>query len=363
MKLFQRTKLNSKGFSHVELSLLIVLVVAIVGVGYYVYRDQKTTPPVAHAGSDPLLVFSESGGTGASQSSLYISDGSGATLLSTQSNSYGKPEWVNNASSIDYTNGGEGLYSVNSGGTSPTEIVPSAQAFDWSQATDKLAYAVNGSNAIYTSNSDGSGVENIYTTSSNQPLFGGAIWSPNGKDMFFRTFNDNTQNGYTFVISKGGSLVGKLPKNSLPVGWTSDSSKLVLGVTSSKDLNTIKTNGTGLTEIPNTSGYGFAAVSPDNEIAYGIYNYKGPKYNCSIYIVGLNGSGKKLVYTGPNNMSCYQMDWSPDGSRLAFSLEGVDNNTTAPGYALYTIKVDGSGLSRVYTSSAGSLDGLDWSIQ
>lgn len=50
MKLFKKTKLNSKGFGHLELLLVIVVVVAIAGVGLFVFKhDHKSN--VAHAGS------------------------------------------------------------------------------------------------------------------------------------------------------------------------------------------------------------------------------------------------------------------------------------------------------------------------
>lgn len=50
MKLFKKLKLNSKGFSHVELLIVVVLVLAMGGVGYLVYREDHTSS-TAHAGS------------------------------------------------------------------------------------------------------------------------------------------------------------------------------------------------------------------------------------------------------------------------------------------------------------------------
>ena len=48
MKLFKR-KISDKGFSHVEMLLLIVVVLAISGVGFYVYQNHSKN--VSHAGS------------------------------------------------------------------------------------------------------------------------------------------------------------------------------------------------------------------------------------------------------------------------------------------------------------------------
>jgi uncharacterized protein (UPF0333 family) len=57
MKALKKLKLNSKGFSHVELLLVIVVVVAIAGVGVFVYKhDHKTTTTskVASLAQKPL---------------------------------------------------------------------------------------------------------------------------------------------------------------------------------------------------------------------------------------------------------------------------------------------------------------------
>ncbi|HUD06118.1 MAG TPA: hypothetical protein VMR18_04370 [Candidatus Saccharimonadales bacterium] len=64
MKIPRRTKLNSKGFGHVELLLVVVLVVALAGVGYFVYQHDKKTVTV-HAGSYKYIgVFDGSALTG-----------------------------------------------------------------------------------------------------------------------------------------------------------------------------------------------------------------------------------------------------------------------------------------------------------
>jgi len=49
-------KLNSSGFSHVEAFMLVIVVVAIVGIGFFVVNKNKSTKQVAHAGSNSLFL-------------------------------------------------------------------------------------------------------------------------------------------------------------------------------------------------------------------------------------------------------------------------------------------------------------------
>jgi hypothetical protein len=49
-------KLNSRGFSHIEAFMLVIVVVAIVGIGFFVVNKNKSTKQVAHAGSNTFFL-------------------------------------------------------------------------------------------------------------------------------------------------------------------------------------------------------------------------------------------------------------------------------------------------------------------
>ncbi|HUD06137.1 MAG TPA: hypothetical protein VMR18_04470 [Candidatus Saccharimonadales bacterium] len=51
----KRRKLNSDGFSHVELLIVIALVLAVASVGFLTYRSQHKNSVTAHAGSPTLV--------------------------------------------------------------------------------------------------------------------------------------------------------------------------------------------------------------------------------------------------------------------------------------------------------------------
>ena len=96
-------KLNSRGFSHIEAFMLVIVVVAIVGIGFFVVNKNKSTKQVAHAGSNTLFlsktlpgvtnilarygdfIYAETGGNGKMDAtpglSIYNISGSTPTLV------------------------------------------------------------------------------------------------------------------------------------------------------------------------------------------------------------------------------------------------------------------------------------------
>lgn len=56
MKLFKKlTKINSEGFSHVEFFLIALVVLAVSGIGYYVYKNSSDGSKSSSAASEPVV--------------------------------------------------------------------------------------------------------------------------------------------------------------------------------------------------------------------------------------------------------------------------------------------------------------------
>ena len=93
------------------------------------------------------------------------------------------------------------------------------------------------------------------------------------------------------------------------------------------------------------------AFSPDGtKIAF--TSYRNGNNNTEIYLMNADGSNKtRLTNTAGNN---YQPAWSPDGTRIAFIREGTQINV---------INADGSGQTTIYQTATpdDSLNSLDWS--
>lgn len=149
-------------------------------------------------------------------------------------------------------------------------------------------------------------------------------------------------------------------------------SYLTFEVPSGKSISGIykmKMDGTELTQLIPQVGMsvGSPAWSPDgNSIAYigtqlgGTQNSPGYK-RIEINIANKDASNATAIisYTPvANHVFSFDVNpslaWSPDGTRLAFTLPEAD------GIHIYVIKVDGTGLTKL-TSKAGAYDGqLSW---
>lgn len=56
MKLFKKlTKINSEGFSHIEFFLIALVVLAVSGIGYYVYKNSSDGSKSSSAASEPVI--------------------------------------------------------------------------------------------------------------------------------------------------------------------------------------------------------------------------------------------------------------------------------------------------------------------
>jgi Tol biopolymer transport system component len=88
-------------------------------------------------------------------------------------------------------------------------------------------------------------------------------------------------------------------------------------------------------------------------------------HRLAIWVVETDGGGlHKLrispacggAFSDPTSVSCFQPDWSPDGSKIVFSR--ISANGTQEN--IYTVNADGSGLLQVTTS--GQAERPDWGI-
>ncbi len=95
-------------------------------------------------------------------------------------------------------------------------------------------------------------------------------------------------------------------------------------------------DGSGLRQVPNTSGGFDSSLSPDR--ARLVFVEGDPNYGTGpLYVINVDGTGKKLLYGGTTQSP----DWSPDGQWIAFTA-GYGSNAD-----IRRIRVDGTSLSTV----------------
>lgn len=176
--------------------------------------------------------------------------------------------------------------------------------------------------AIYTMNADGSGLRSLTPTGLN----GRPSWSPDGTMIAFSTLQYGKQ-ATVSVVAANGSRVRTVLTTPLPA------------------------NGLGLALDSPT-------FSPDGKRIAFVWLKKA---GSAIFTMNVSGGGLKQVTPWQNTVAD-KIDWSPDGSRIAFSSpefgvrRGVSSN-------VFTVRPDGSGLVKLTNSRGGKINnGLDsWS--
>lgn len=151
-------------------------------------------------------------------------------------------------------------------------------------------------------------------------------WSPDGKLIVFSTFQYGKQ-ATVSVMAANGSRVRKVMSTPLPA------------------------NGLG-------QGLDSPTFSPDGKRIAFMWKKRA---GSAIFTISAGGSGLKQVTPWQNGVAD-KIDWSPDGSRIAFSSAefgvrpGISSN-------VFTVRPNGSGLVKLTNSAGGEINnGLDsWS--
>jgi len=154
---------------------------------------------------------------------------------------------------------------------------------------------------------------------------GWPVWSPNGKEIVFDSARtDRTPNDQRHV----------------------------------NDVFLMKADGTGVKKLTDSKGTsGDAAWSPAGSLIAFDADRGDPKQFSAIYVVNASGGRIRRITRPPKGLSDYKPRFSPDGSRLLFSrARGTAERAPA---ALYTLRLDGTGLRRLTPFSLHA-DDSDW---
>ncbi len=257
-----------------------------------------------------------------------------------------------------------------------------------------------GDDAIYTANPDGTGVVQIFAGPAESPR-----WSPDGTRLAISCF----QNDFEFVrnctMSPDGSgfvqLLADPTLNEGAGGWSPDGIRLAFegwdgvypertpGVFTMRaadggDLRRVTTNPYGGHDIPadyapdgsrllffrenpplgrhavfvvNLDGSRLRQLTPwgldavDPRWAPGgaqiVFASKG-----SIFVARPDGTGLVKIYEETQHGAAFYPCWSPDGTRILFARFVVDRGQKTAQEDLYTMKPDGSGITRVTNTPA-----------
>ena len=277
--------------------------------------------------------------------------------------------------------GGDGIYLVRPDGTESHELLPDAtyDAFhpDWSPNGAQIAFdaATDDGFEIWVVNVDGTNAAAIVRRSIDCAISCGEVaepaWSRDGSKIAFVRFQLGASGFEAAVIevqdvaSGDRRVVFRAPSKTAldDPRWSSDGQSIVFTMTRYPDtqITTGTATGSAIAVVDLTkeaaepivlTDWSMFANYPDwrpgsDEIVfstYGLGEFQSTDEPSNLYTIRSDGSGlTALTSFGRAEQRATQPTWSPDGSRIIFTLVGQQAGFDNPRHAAF-IEADGSNL-------------------
>ena len=230
----------------------------------------------------------------------------------------------------------------------------------------------NGTSDLFSIHPDGTGLKRLTNTpdlDEQQPAF-----SRDGSKLVYRVsdghFHPSSFELYT--SDANGGKVARITNDSCAEEsptWTPDGKQIVFSSNRNDpnpdcllppcrlDLYVIRSDGSHLSQLTNLLGgtAAFASVSPDGATV--LFTFLNDAGDTALYTVGIDGTGLHQLTSFAQEY--FHGQWSPDGTRIAFSDEGC---ITCPGSSIWTMRADGTDVRRVtFVPKLGNDLGAQWS--
>ena len=197
--------------------------------------------------------------------------------------------------------------------------------------------------AIYSINSDGSGLAKIF-----DDLYGiaGAAWSPDGSRIAFSAISRDPGHEDIFVIQADGSGLVNLTKSPQEAGlsspvWSPDGTQLAYLVWGAYQQDP----GLVVVDVDGSNPRYAATHTSKEHWSDPAWSPDGNQFLMNVDSDGLkifsfHSDGSHFVPLTGNSLYTRQPAWSPDGSRIAFAADLDREGITD----IYVMNADGSGL-------------------
>ena len=222
------------------------------------------------------------------------------------------------------------LWVSNADGTNAHELFPDREGRQgvvaWSPDGRQLLFSEDSAGSAGLMVTDGSGSEPRPLCEGPCDGFDGVVFSPDGTRLAFVRYGSEEM---TSVIATMDLATGRI---------------------SELDSTRVSDPEDGVNDAPRWSPDGAGLVFARQGIIV-----PGEESQVLLFVVGADGSGLRQVT--PPELGAIDPDWSPDGSRIAFTSTIVQDVTVDPLVIetdIYTVRPDGTGVQRLTTDGASA---------
>jgi Tol biopolymer transport system component len=215
----------------------------------------------------------------------------------------------------------------------------------------RIAFVANVGRAgrwdIYTMRPDGSGLRRLVVQPTPDWPFASPDWSTDGRQILF-TSPDPARGQHTQVyrVDSDGTNLTEITHDRVRdndgATWSPDGSKILVTRAGAREhaIWVMDADGAGATRLTNGRYDSELAVfTPDGQRV--VYMSQARGMVSAIWIMNADGSDKRRLT--PAWLEAGYPDVSPDGSHIVFT----SNNATLPPVGIYTMRIDGSEITRL----------------
>jgi Tol biopolymer transport system component len=259
-------------------------------------------------------------------------------------------------------NSGEAVFTINPDGTDERQLLPTSTCcprFSPDGRTISIPRGTeDGRIAIATVRTDGTGYNPLPLDDPTLNL-GVSVWSPDGRTLAAEAWDEihPDRGGIHLLSSADGSGLRRITTSGIPGDFSPDGSRIVFvtGEGSARgDQNAVFVGNVDGSNLRRVTPWGMggcctASWSPDGR--WILFDARG-----DLFVVHPDGTGLRQIVLHPGSRHwAFEPGWSPDGSRIVFSMWvlalGQDD--------IYTARIDGSDLFQV-TNTPEHEGQADW---
>jgi Tol biopolymer transport system component len=209
-------------------------------------------------------------------------------------------------------------------------------------ANGKIAFQTSrdGNPEVYVMNADGTGQTNVTNNGAQDQR---PAWSPDGSEIAFDSSREGSQ-GDIWLMNADGSGPSRLTSSH---AWDPTHCGSKIAYTRNPGIYVMNRDGSGQTQITTGAGAGAdgqSTWSPDcHKIAF--FRRTGASLELyDIYVMNPDGTGQTQLTTDAGHDEL--PNWSPDGSKIAFSSDRDGD------YEIFVMNADGTGQTQITADTA-----------